>query len=184
MFSRRSNERKRRERIALDLYLAVVGQARLPVFYERLGVADTVDGRFDLVVLHAFVLMRRLGTETGGEAEEARALSQALFDIMFADMDQSLREMGVSDISVGRKVKQMASAFYGRISVYESGISQGADALAEAIARNLYRTAPPSAELPARMAAYCLRQAGHLATQPVAELLAGRIGFLPPEEGA
>ena len=101
--------RKRRREAARRLYMVAVRQARDPILYTACGVADTLDGRFDLIVLHVVPLMRRLRQcDEGG-----RQLSQALFDVMFDDMDQSLREMGVGDLRVGKRVKQMARAFYG-----------------------------------------------------------------------
>ncbi len=172
------SDRRRRERIAHSLYLSIVAQARQPAFYARLGVPDTVDGRFDLIVAHAFVVMRRLGRVDGG-----RDLSQALFDLMFADMDQQLREMGVSDLAVGRKVRQMAEAFYGRIAAYEKALAGGGgDGLADALARNLYR-AEVVADIPhaGAMAEYLIAQEGHLDAQDDAALLAGKVTFTGPE---
>ena len=116
------------------LYAKAVAQARLPIFYAEREVPDTVDGRFDLLVLHVFLLMHRLGAE----GRETRQVNQALFDLMFADMDRSLREMGVSDTSVGKRVKEMARAFYGRVDAYEPVLNDLAK-LEEALARNLYR---------------------------------------------
>ncbi|MBI3514083.1 MAG: ubiquinol-cytochrome C chaperone family protein, partial [Proteobacteria bacterium] len=71
------------------------------------------------------------------------ARAQALFDAMFADMDRSLREIGVGDLSVGKRVKDMARGLYGRIAAYEAGLDDAGDALAEALARNVYGTVPP-----------------------------------------
>lgn len=173
--------RRRRDLAAHDLYVGVVGQARRPDLYLRYGVADTVDGRFDLLVAHAFLLMRRLGGIGGERAGEAKVLSQALFDLMFADMDQNLREIGVSDISIGKKVKQMARAFYGRVAAYDAGFAHDAAALAEAVARNLYRGAPPSAEAAPAFALYLRRQADHLAGQGDDDLLAGRAAWASDE---
>ena len=175
--------RRRRDSAAHDLYVTVVGQARQPGLYLRYGVADTLDGRFDLLVAHAFLLMRRLGGIAGAQAGDAKVLSQALFDLMFADMDQNLREIGVNDVSIGKKVKQMARAFYGRVAAYDAGFAQDGAALAEAVARNLYRGAPPSAEAAAAFALYLRRQAAYLAGQGDDELLAGRVAWAA-EEGA
>jgi cytochrome b pre-mRNA-processing protein 3 len=173
--------RRRRDTAAHDLYVGAVEQARQPGLYLRYGIADTVDGRFDLLVAHAFLLMRRLGGIGGARAGDAKALSQALFDLMFADMDQNLREIGVSDMVIGKKVKQMARAFYGRVEAYDSAFQREGEALAEAVARNLYRGTPPSAEAAASFATYLRRQAGHLAGQGDDDLLAGRAGWLAEE---
>lgn len=168
-----SSDRRRRERVARELYHAAVTQARQPDFYARLGVPDTVDGRFDLVVLHSFLIMRRLG-----RIEGAKSLAQALFDLMFADMDQQLREMGVTDLAVGRKVRQMAEAFYGRVAAYEAAMAEGPAALAQALERNLYRTvAAPDAGHTAAMAAYLLRQDAHLGARPDDALTRGEVAF-------
>jgi len=161
------------------LYLALVRQARQPAFYAGLGVPDSLDGRFDMVALHMALLLLRLKAE--GAAGEA--LAQALFDIMFADMDRSLREMGVGDLGVGKRVKDMAAALYGRAAAYETGL-QGADAMLEAaVARNLYGTAAPSpgAASIATMARYVRQAAASLAAQPLTALAAGRIELPAPE---
>ncbi|WP_374466727.1 ubiquinol-cytochrome C chaperone family protein, partial [Ferrovibrio sp.] len=93
----------------MALYRAIVAQSRQAGFYREHGVPDSLDGRFDMIVLHSFLVMRRL-RRIGAAAEP---LSQQLFDLMFADMDSNLREIGVGDLSVGKKVKAMAQAFYG-----------------------------------------------------------------------
>ena len=96
-----------------QLYSQIVAQARVVDFYTIQGVADTANGRFDLIALHAYIVMRRL-KDIG---EEGSQLSQDLFDIMFADMDKNIREMGVGDLSVGKKIKALAKSFYGRIFI-------------------------------------------------------------------
>lgn len=163
--------------VAQALYGAVVEQARQPGFYRDLGVPDTLDGRFDMVVLHAFLVLHRLKAE--GQAQGP--VGQALFDLMFADMDASLREMGVGDLSVGKKVKQMATGFYGRVAAYEQGLAQGQAALADALRRNLYGTVEPGAGHLAAMADYVRRQTTALAAQPVAAVLEGQLRFAAAE---
>ena len=168
-------------------YAAIVGQAREPALYTRLAVPDTPEGRLEAVMLHAFLVLRRLKAATGGpeaaENEAARRFAQALFDLMFQDVDQNLREMGVGDTVVGKRVKRMAKGFYGRIALYEKGLAAGDDAaLAAALAETVYDTAedggmPPAAAPPA-LAAYVRRQAAGLEDQPEAEVLAGRVRFL------
>jgi cytochrome b pre-mRNA-processing protein 3 len=157
------------------LYAAVVEQARRPAFYAKLGVPDTVDGRFEMIALHMFLVLHRLKGEAAAEA-----FGQALFDAMFADMDRSLREMGVSDLSVGRHVKNMAKAFYGRVGAYESGLADPTDAaLGEAIRRNVYGTVatPPD---PAPLAAYLRASVAALAAQSPGDLTAGAPRFPEP----
>ncbi len=155
--------RRQREEMVDALYAKAVAQARLPVFYADREVPDTVDGRFDLLVLHVFLLLHRLGAPQEGETKrETRRLTQALFDLMFADMDRSLREMGVSDMAVGKRVKEMARAFYGRVDAYEPVLRDGAG-LEEALARNLYRGAEVKPSSLAAMAHYIQTQVAALA---------------------
>jgi len=159
------------------LYQALVRQARQPAFYARLGVPDSLDGRFDMVTLHVALTLIRLKAEGSG----GTALGQALFDAMFADMDRSLREIGVGDLSVGKRVQQMASAFYGRLDAYEKALGSGPEALKAALARNLYGTVTAEPAQIAAMAAYVGAAAAKLQLQPFAELAAGRIEFPPLE---
>jgi len=105
---------------AVALYKCIVEQARQPDFYTHHGVPDSLDGRFDMIVLHTFLVMRRLRTIA---SQAAGQLSQDLFDLLFADMDSNLREIGVGDLGVGKRVKKMAQAFYGRVEAYEAGLT-------------------------------------------------------------
>ena len=162
---------------AYALYAEVVRQSRLPAFYLDGGVPDSLDGRFDLIALHAFLLMRRLK----GEGAAGQDMAQRLFDIMFADMDRSLREMGVGDLGVGRRVKVMASAFYGRIAAYDKGLAEGEAVLGEALRRNLFGTADPAPPVLQRMADYLRRQVREGETWPAAALLGGQVRFPPPD---
>jgi cytochrome b pre-mRNA-processing protein 3 len=163
---------------ARSLYLAVVQQARQAGFYRDLGVPDSVDGRFDMIALHAFLVMRRLGAE--GEA--GRLLAQALAEAFVEDMDRSLREMGAGDLGVGKRVQAMAAGFYGRLAAYDAALAASEAALAVALRRNLYGTvAGPDAAWLAAMSAYVRREAAALAARPGADLLAGTVRFgLPP----
>jgi cytochrome b pre-mRNA-processing protein 3 len=164
---------------ARKLYLGVVAQARDPVFYAKMGVPDTVDGRFDMIALHAWLVMRRLKPESA-----AARVSQALFDVLFDDMDRSLRESGAGDLGVGRRVKTMAKAFYGRIAAYDEGLAGDEDALAAAVGRNLYRGADPGAARLAAVAGYIRCEAAALEAQDLEDLLGGRVTFGPPPAAA
>lgn len=155
------------------LYEGVVAQARRPEFYEQAGVPDSVDGRFELVALHCFLLLRRLRVE--GEA--TARLRQGVFDWMFADMDASLRELGAGDLGVGRRVKHMARGFYGRIAAYDRGLDHGGSMLPDALRRNLYGTVDPPPALVAAMADYVQAAAARLARQPAAALIRGTVEF-------
>jgi cytochrome b pre-mRNA-processing protein 3 len=165
----------RTDQVAAALYEAAVAQARQPAFYMHAAVPDTLDGRFDLLSLHAFLVFHRLRDE----GPQAGAVSQALFDHMFADMDENLREIGVGDLSVGRKVKTMAKALMGRIAAYEPGLSDSA-VLADALGRNLYRGAAVDAQAVARVARYMTTAVAELARQGTAALLEGKIRFPEP----
>ena len=167
---------RRHDGPAHGLYLAAVLQARLPDFYLRCGVADTVDGRFDLLTLHVCLLLIRLAREGSAQKD----LSQALFDLMFADMDVNLRELGVSDTGVGGRVKSMARAFYGRLAAYGEGLADETR-LGPALERNLYRGRQEVGQaVIAAMADYARRQDRLLAEQEIGALAAGRVGFGPP----
>jgi cytochrome b pre-mRNA-processing protein 3 len=157
-------------------YSRVVEQARRPAFFVEHGVPDTLDGRFEMICLHAFLYLHRL------KAEGARgtALGQRFFDTMFADFDRSLREMGTGDLSVGREIRRMAEAFYGRVAAYERGLAAERGVLQPALARNLFGTAAPSADRLVSMANYVQCEAAQLARQPAAQLLAGEVCFGPP----
>jgi cytochrome b pre-mRNA-processing protein 3 len=157
-------------------YGLVVEQSRRPEFFTALGVPDTLDGRFELVCLHAFLYLHRLKAEGAAAA----ALGQRFFDQMFADFDRSLREIGTGDLGVGRQVKRMAEAFYGRIRAYEDGLAGDEAALHAALARNLFGTATASDGQLARVAAYLRREREALAGQPAAALLAGTMAFGAP----
>ncbi|HIJ61775.1 MAG TPA: hypothetical protein HPQ04_03705 [Rhodospirillaceae bacterium] len=167
---------RRHDGPAHGLYLAAVVQARLPEFYLRCGVADTVDGRFDLLTLHVCLIVMRLARE--GPAQ--KPLSQALFDLMFADMDVNLRELGVSDTGVGSRVKSMARAFYGRLAAYGEGLADDTR-LGPALERNLYRGRDGVGQpVIAAMADYVRRQDRLLAGQAIDALAEGRVAFDPP----
>jgi cytochrome b pre-mRNA-processing protein 3 len=161
-------------------YARIVEQARRPEFFCSGGVPDTVDGRFELICLHAFLYLHRLRGEESG----AEPLGRLLCETMFTDFDRSLREMGTGDLSVGREVRRMAAAFYGRVAAYDRGLADGDGVLAPALARNLFGTAPP---LPAGLTAmtdYVRREAAGLQAQEAAALLAGEPSFGPPPDGA
>ncbi|MBU6299600.1 MAG: ubiquinol-cytochrome C chaperone [Alphaproteobacteria bacterium] len=165
---RRSKDRKH---TAACLNQALVARAREPVFFLTLGVQDTLDGRFDLVALHAWLVLSRL------TAAGATALSQAFVDTVFITFDEALRELGAGDIGIGKRLKKLAKAFYGRMRAY--GEAKDEAAMEAALIRNLYRGAnEPSAKVLAR---YVLRAKAHLAAS---DLENGELDFgpLPDEE--
>jgi cytochrome b pre-mRNA-processing protein 3 len=132
------------------LYGLIVRHARQPHFYTDCGVPDTVGGRFDMLALHAYVVLRRL-RELGADYER---FSQALHDRMFVDLDYNLREMGVGDLRVGRQIKDLAKLFYGRIAAYDNALAGSTRALNEALMRNAYADAVPDALAVDRLSDY------------------------------
>jgi cytochrome b pre-mRNA-processing protein 3 len=174
-FSRRKSIRDAAERA----YRRVVEHARQPIFFADCGVPDTVDGRFELICLHAFLYLHRLKSER----PRSVAVSQAFFDAMFTDMDRGLREMGTGDLSVGRHVKRMAQGFYGRIRAYQEGLERGDPALGAALARNLFGTVRQSVGTIDTMENYVRCAAQLLAQQSAAELLSGGVRFPRPGIG-
>ncbi len=166
--------RSDQERVGFLLYGAAVAAARQPYFYAALGVPDTLDGRFDLLSLFAFLLIERLRAER----EPGPALAQAVFDAMFSDMDVTLREMGVGDLSVGRKVKAMWEAFHGRSIAYAAALTSSDEAaLAAAIARNVWRGASPPPGSDAALARLIVAGRAALLRQPLAALAHGTVCF-------
>jgi cytochrome b pre-mRNA-processing protein 3 len=165
-------------REAADIaYRRIVEQARQAVFFTDYGVPDTLDGRFELICLHAFLYLHRLKEDR----PQASLFCQSLFDRMFADFDRSLREMGVGDLSVGKHVKRMARAFYGRILSYEAGLAGDDSTLAAALARNVFGTVPGSECAADDAAAYIRCAVRALRSQSAADLLAGDVLFeVPP----
>ncbi len=118
------------------IYGRIANQARNPDFYTRYGVADTLDGRFDTLTLVAVLVLRRLRAA----GDDGKRLAQSVTDVMFADMDLSLHEIGVSENKVSKKIKIMAAAFLGRMNAYNDAIDKGdAMMLGDALRRNLYR---------------------------------------------
>ncbi|MGH7049100.1 MAG: ubiquinol-cytochrome C chaperone family protein [Acetobacteraceae bacterium] len=168
--------RRRHERIGFALYAAVVAAARAPALYRDLGVPDTFDGRFDLVGLYAALLVLRLE----GEPPLGHGPAQAVFDAMFSDMDVTLRELGVGDLSVGKRVKAMWTAFHGRAAAYASALASADPAeLEAALVRNVWRGRPPP-QGPAALARLVRSERDHLGGQPMTRLAAGSVHFLDP----
>ena len=129
--------RKDRVRIQAEtLFGEISAQARNPSLFLAGGAPDTVEGRFEMLALHLFLVVRRLRAD----APTHDKLSRAIQELFFQELDSALRELGVGDLSVGRKIRALAEAFYGRADAYDRAISEGPDALADAIARNALET--------------------------------------------
>jgi cytochrome b pre-mRNA-processing protein 3 len=116
------------------IYGMIVAQAREPLFYQDLGVPDTLDGRFDMVVLHLWMVLRRLQ-----RFEDGSSLAQSLFDHFCSDMDHNLRELGTGDLAVPRRMREFGEAFYGRSAAYDLALAAaGEGPLAQALCRNIF----------------------------------------------
>jgi cytochrome b pre-mRNA-processing protein 3 len=160
--------------IARTLYGETILAARRHRFFTDCGVPDTPEGRFEMLALSAFLVLNRL--KAIGQSND---LSQAYFDVMFDDIDSNLRELGVGDISVGKKVKKLAQSFYGRIKAYENGLDDPSDAiLKDALARNLLRGTGATQGTISKMCAYALAEQAFLAQQAADDLISGKIHFV------
>ncbi|MBI5319939.1 ubiquinol-cytochrome C chaperone family protein [Bradyrhizobium sp.] len=157
------------------IYGMIVTQAREPLFYRDLGVPDTVNGRFDLVLLHLWLVLRRLKSVGSGTV-----LSQALFDHFCNDMDDNLREMGVGDLAVPKRMQAFGEAFYGRTAAYDMALTEGSEALAGAICKNVLNGA--NLEKASELAAYAGTAMAMLAQLDDAALLNGGWQFPLPEQ--
>lgn len=168
--------RSKTGRTASEIYGSIVTQARVPAFYESLGVADTMEGRFGVLLVHLFAVARRLATE--GDA--GRELSRAVIEAFVTDMDDNMREIGVGDLSVPRKVKKAAAALYDWGSDFEEALaSTDRSRLAAALARRVGgREDWPGAE---QLAVYVRDMVAALDKAPGPELLAGQLAFVPLE---
>jgi len=169
------------------LYRSIVTEARHTEFYLHYGVPDTVTARFDMIVLMVAVVLHRLRAEPVAETPrrrgappDPRARGQELVELFFAEMDRSLREMGVGDLSIPKRMKKLAAAWNGRFLVYDEALDAAdAEAFAAAIARNVLADLEDRSGAPA-LAAYCLETSRTLAATPVADVLEGRVAWPDP----
>jgi cytochrome b pre-mRNA-processing protein 3 len=156
------------------LYGMIVAQARLPSFYRDYSVVDTVNGRFDLIVLHLTLVLDRLAQDA-----TLQTLGQGVFDRFCQDMDHNLREMGIGDLKVPDEMRRMGEAFYGRSQAYRAAwAATDNGALIAALERNIYAGSAPGAA--PRLAAYLRQALRDLAAQPSASLAAGNLHFPDP----
>ena len=178
-FNHFSKSRSGSDRTIGTIYGMIVARAREPGFYEVFGVPDTVDGRFDLLVLHLWMALRRL--RAGGQTQ----LAQGLFDHFCNDMDANLREMGVGDLTVPKRMQKFGEAFYGRSAAYDAALAQGAEqgkeqgteALAQALCKNVLNGQRPD---DARwLARYVEASIAHLSACDDATLRSGGWRFAP-----
>jgi cytochrome b pre-mRNA-processing protein 3 len=158
------------------LYGMIVAQARLPCFYRDYAVADTVNGRFDLIVLHLALLLDRLAQDP-----TLKSLGQRVFDRFCQDMDHNLREMGIGDLKVPKEMQRMGEAFYGRAQAYQAALAAAdGQSLVDAVARNIYGGTPKVTAAAPRLAAYMRLAVRDLAAQDTASLAAGELHLPDP----
>jgi len=166
-------ERQANRAITEALYAQIVAAARQTIFYSHWNVPDTPLGRFEMLSLHMFLLQNRLRGESGA----AREIAQVLIDEFFLDVDHSLRELGVGDVGVPKRMKKLAKMFYGRTAAYDESLERNdGDALAAALTRNVRPDAGawPEASL---LAAYAADARNALAVQPSGSIVSGTIAF-------
>jgi cytochrome b pre-mRNA-processing protein 3 len=168
-----------------SLYGTIVAQARAAPFYRNYGVPDTVNGRFEMVVLHTVLVLRRLESEPA----PVRRIGQALFDQFCRDMDGSLREMGVGDLAVPVKMRKIGEAFYGRQAAYRAALgAPGPEPLVAALERNVFGAQTETHGAlgtlgfgATRLASYVRTAAGQLADQDGQALSRAELSFPDPE---
>lgn len=173
MFNRLFRRDRHQDDTAHLLYGVIVAQARSPGFYADLGVPDSVDGRFEMLVLHMVLLMRRL--KSGGEV--ARAIGQRVFDHFCQDMDHSLRELGVGDLKVPKQMRKVGEAYFGRAATYEPSLQSGNTALlAEAICRTVLSDEDSSGRAH-QLSDYLIAAATRLGKQDESDIIGGTPDF-------
>lgn len=163
MFRRKKPE----DSFAAALYGQTAEAARAPELFETCGIPDTLDGRFDALALHAALVIDRLRREPDGEE-----LAQAFFDAMFRHLDLTLRELGVQDLGVGRRIKIMAEGLYGRALAYRQALAGGPSPLSEVLRRNAYGGRSPfDHQAVARLEDHVRRYAHQLEATPRNDLI-------------
>ncbi|MEM7043936.1 MAG: ubiquinol-cytochrome C chaperone family protein [Pseudomonadota bacterium] len=163
--------------IAHRLYDRLVRHARFPIYYGRLGVPDTPEGRFEVLALHVGLAVRKLSSQ----GDEGRKAGQALFDLMVADLDMNLRELGVGDLSVGKQVKRLAQQFYARLAVLSDAFDDDRhDVLSPMLQTNVVASSPSASEQAAALADIVVALSEALDRHDPVELMAGKV-ILPDE---
>jgi cytochrome b pre-mRNA-processing protein 3 len=169
---------RRRDPDAAKLYGAIVAQARLPVFYQSLEVPDTLDGRFLVLSVHLFAVLHRLKREGS-----ARGLAQDLTDNFSADMETVLREIGVGDLSIPKKMRGLAASTAALLQAYEDALAAGEEAIVAALSAALPQDQRPSEAASRRLAHYLTELVRQVDAQSVAALGAGGVRFPGPIPG-
>jgi cytochrome b pre-mRNA-processing protein 3 len=169
-------ERNRNRQIVGAVYSEIVAASRRETFFSDWEVPDTPLGRYEMVSLHMFLVQHRLRGETGAAGD----LAQALIDEFFLEVDHSLRELGIGDVGVPKRMKKLARMFYGRTATYGAALDAGKlEELAEALARNV-RPDTGDWRHAGGLAAYVICAADALGRQPTGDICAGRVAFPSP----
>lgn len=177
LFLKRLFQTPKFETEARSLYRQIAERARRPILFTLYGVPDTIDGRFEMLCLHAYAVFHGLK----GKGADADTLSQAVYDAMFADLDGSLRELGAADLGVGKRIKAMTEALNGRIQAYDRGFATSDAELEQAIRRNVYGTATPTDRQVRWMAWYLRGIRAVFAGALVEKICDGSVMSLVPE---
>lgn len=160
-----------------DLYSQIFEQSRHASFYTEYGVPDTVDGRFDMLLMHIYMVMQRLVGQKGA----SKKMAQGLFDMTFADMDQSLRQQGVGDMGVPKHMRRMMKAFNGRMYAYRQAMKDGT--MEQAVERNIFGTIEtPAKQNVDSLTHYMQTNIDHVNAQDLEEILQGHVDFIAPKE--
>jgi cytochrome b pre-mRNA-processing protein 3 len=166
--------RRKPDPVPPALYGALVAAAREPALYAAYGVADTMQGRFEMLTVVGWLFLRRAKTSPG-----LREIAQEVVDLLFSELDRALRESGVGDLSVPKKMRSIAGLFYGRVEAYDRAFEAGDAALASALRRAVFADGPGDA---ARLRDHVRRLEAALRLAPDPEIAAGRLPLPVPEE--
>ncbi len=159
------------------LYGRVVARARATDLYERLGVPDTLDGRFEMMAMHVYLVLRRLRLD----ANDHKGFSQALFDTFIDDISAGLREAGVGDQTVPKRLQKMSRVFYGRVKAWDADFEaeDAASRLNQTFKKNLYPDDNAEINLEG-LVRYVIEEDARIAALSAADIIAGRSVFSDP----
>jgi|TARA_R110002096_G_scaffold435770_1_gene662581 cytochrome b pre-mRNA-processing protein 3 len=173
------SKKKALNNVGHKLFVSVIDQSRLAWFYSELAVEDNLDGRFDLMSLHMAMVLQKL--DQNKQNTDAAKLKQVVQEIMFDNLDLTLREIGVGDLGVGKKIKVMAEAFYGRMMVYQDLFNvKDKQKMSIALQRNLYRERKMAQDILPAMTKYVYHQVGLIESQNMESFMTGEVNFLAP----
>ncbi len=171
------SQNKKCKDAAYIIFTKIVDQARNPAFYSEWDVADSLDGRFDLIILHVALVADRF--EQSDKNKKIALMIRYLQEILFDNMDLSLREMGVGDMSVGKKIKVMAEAYYGRKQAYQKAlrVDDGLESLKFSLIKNIYRDNVPNGVILDKFTSYISKQHNCLKDQTDDNLISAKLIF-------